>query len=161
MSSSTSLCINSLHTHIHLIYLSPQTGVYYTRTQIYIQWCKYSKCLHHIYTESNTTLQQKHVLSKIQCTKRCGNIKLSSRKTFGSLLFMFVFTAHLKPLFHEVAPHVWHTFCNCFTENQRDLKLLLLPLSYRKKPRHWGNPMQKKIAQKFWKSFLYLPPYSF
>lgn len=51
----------------------------------------------------------------------------------------------------EVAAHGWHTFCNCFIENQRDLKLF----SHRrtkKTPKHWSNQTQK-VTQKFWKSF--------
>lgn len=80
MSSSTSLCINSLHTHTHLTYLSSQTEVCYTRSRIYMQWCKHSKSLHHIYTESNTILQHKNVLSKTQCTKQMWEYKAFLKK---------------------------------------------------------------------------------
>lgn len=50
--------------------------------------------------------QEKHLGPYFSCLYSCHNWNLSST---------------------EVAAHVWHTFCNCFIENQRDLKLILLP----------------------------------
>lgn len=37
--------------------------------------------------------------------------------------FLCLYSCHIWNLSStEAAAHVWHTFCNCFTENQRDLK---------------------------------------